>query len=64
MTRPIHYEVEVLYATSTGPACGFAATGKLTDDPEQVSCKKCRKLCGFDEQLTEVHGDPFLARAA
>lgn len=54
MSAPVHFEVEVLYRTTVGPACGYDAPGKLTDDPELVTCGACRKLCGFDEGLTEV----------
>lgn len=47
------------------PACGYDFHGrkKLTDDPEAVTCKECRALCGFDVQLTDCVSDP-LRRAA
>jgi hypothetical protein len=48
-----------------GPVCGndFRRTKRLTDDPDAVTCPSCRKLAGFDEGLTEVHGDPLLRAA-
>jgi hypothetical protein len=46
----------------TNSACGnnFRRAKKLTDDPSEVTCKECRKLCGFDAVEQPVR----LARAA
>jgi hypothetical protein len=48
------------------PACGYDFHGrkKLTDDPEEVTCKTCRELLGLDVQFTEVHSDPLRKLAA
>lgn len=63
MSSPVHYRVEVLYDTTWGPACGFGAHGRLTEDPTEITCRKCLTLCGFeavpDEQLTDCQPDPL-----
>lgn len=63
----VHFKVEVLYETTWGPACGYNARGRLTEDATEVTCHKCLTLCGFEaapvEQLTERLPDP-LRRAA
>lgn len=76
MTRPVHFEIEVLYGTLYQPACenqrgidAFSRTGKveMTIDPEQVTCRKCLTALGYEaapiEQTTLVESDP-LRRAA
>lgn len=62
MSAPVHFEVEVLYQTTWGPACGNGARGRLTEEPAKVTCPVCRELLGM-AQLTEVQSDP-LRRAA
>jgi hypothetical protein len=72
LTATLHYAIDGTWfdydegSYEQVPACGndFRGRKKLTDDWEAVTCKTCRQLLGFDEQLTEVHGDPFLRRAA
>lgn len=59
----MHFRVEVFYETADGPACGYDAPGKLTDDPREVTCAKCLTMCGFEaapiEQLTDCQPDPL-----
>jgi hypothetical protein len=54
----LHYAIESDNGiwTETVPVCGndFRRTKKLTDDWTAVTCRKCRELCGFDEQIVEV----------
>lgn len=63
----VHYRVEVLYEALDGPACGYQATGTLTDNDAEVTCSKCLTLLGYEaapiEQTTLVESDP-LRRAA
>jgi hypothetical protein len=64
----VHFRVEVLYEALDGPACGHQARGRLTDDESEVTCRKCRKLLGYEAApetlLTEVKPDPFGGRLA
>lgn len=46
--RLTHYRVEVLYRALDGAACA-APRGKLSEDPAEITCPKCRKACGFDD---------------
>jgi hypothetical protein len=47
MTTPIHFEVEVLYATTFTTACGSRAGKHLTTDDAQVTCRKCLAALGY-----------------
>jgi hypothetical protein len=79
MTARIHYACDgTWFDCDEGcyeqvPACGndFHGRKRLSDDPDDITCPTCRELCGFasvgiveEEQLTEVHGDPFGERFA
>lgn len=63
----VHFRVEVLYDTTWGPACGFAAAGRLTEDESEVTCRKCLTALGYEpvpvDQLTDAVPPP-LRRAA
>lgn len=63
----VHYRVEVLYETLDGPACGYQARGRLTEDYREVTCRACLTALGIEapqpEQLTVCESDP-LRRAA
>lgn len=67
MSARVHYRVEVLYEALDGPACGYQARGKLTDNDAEVTCSKCLTLLGHEaapiRQTTLVESDP-LRRAA
>jgi hypothetical protein len=67
MTRLVHFEVEVLYETTVGPACGYNAAGKLTDDLADVTCRSCLTLLGYEaapvERLTVCEPDPLKVAA-
>lgn len=68
MSRPVHFEVEVLYDTTFTTACGAKNTGRnVTVDDAQVTCRRCLSALGYEPaplgQTTLVEGDP-LRRAA
>lgn len=62
MSSLLHFEVDAPTPwPDARPACGgdFHRRKALTDDPAKVTCRQCRELCGFDEQLVEVeHLEP------
>lgn len=76
--KRIHYAQEVLYGCLAQPLCENQAGRdaiadaerevEMTDDESEVTCRRCLKALGFEpapvEQLTEVHGDPLIRRAA
>ena len=66
MTRPVHFEVEVLYGTLSQPLCennaGRDAIADMERDvemsprDEEVTCRKCLKALGYEtaEQFVDV----------
>jgi hypothetical protein len=62
MTARLHFAVDGTWfdydegCCELVPVCGndFHFRKKLTDNPDAVTCRECRELCGFDEAaLTE-----------
>jgi hypothetical protein len=47
VSAPVHYRIEVLYDTLDGPACGFQARGRLTNDDAEVTCARCLAALGY-----------------
>lgn len=57
MSRPVHYEVEILYETTYRNACGTVAL-PATKDERQVTCRKCLKALGYQTSETgSTHHD-------
>jgi hypothetical protein len=51
MSKPIHFEHDILYGATSGTACDTRAKiddSNLTRDEAEVTCTKCLKALGFE----------------